>query len=142
MYDHEYAEKVKSREELHEWEKWVEIIYKNVPAFDFGPGFQIKIVPPVGGAMVRMLVYFGSANVSIFLDAHNELNGRKFLDQHQYYNDPVEQAYWEIYPYHDPETDTADDIKRYGLFEIDTITEDIKRTLQFLYSNSLKGEES
>lgn len=79
-----------------EWQKWV----NEIPALEFSSEWQVKIIPPFGGAMVRFQVIKGDTSVSIYLDVYDNLGC---------FGSP----YWELYPYADdtwrcPMNDTID----------------------------------
>ena len=57
-----------------------------IPFLKFDNDWEIKIIPPFGGASSRFLVKCKNATVSIYSDFFNNLG---------YMNNP----YWEVYPY-------------------------------------------
>lgn len=70
---------IESRED---WREWV----KKIPALKFDADWEVKIIPPFGGAMGRFLVSKnGGHSVSVYLDCHDALGY-------------MEQPYWEAYP--------------------------------------------
>ena len=71
-------------EELYEWDKW----RMEIPYLKFKPEWEVKVIPPFNGAVVRFLVKKGENTISTYLDCYNELGF-------------VGQPYWEIYPYVD-----------------------------------------
>lgn len=80
----------KERMFLHEVEEKLE--YRNwmakIPWIEFDPGWQVMVIPPFAGAMVRFLVKNPGAenrHVSVYLDCYEKLG---------YYGGP----HWEVYP--------------------------------------------
>jgi len=78
-----------------DWRGWI----GKIPALKFDPEWEVKIVPPFGGAMVRFIVLSGPYRISVYLDCNNALG---------FMNAP----YWEAYP-------IADDTARFFLGDID-----------------------
>lgn len=70
-----------------EHSKWA----KEIPFIKFKEDWEVKVVPPYSGAVVRFHVQKGSAHVSVYLDCYDALGY-------------VEQPYWEIYPDIDGDT--------------------------------------
>jgi len=71
---------------LQEYKKWsLEIPYINFPS-----NWEVKIVPPIGGAIIRFVVKRKDSDksVSVYLDCYDRLG---------YVGEP----YWEIYPVKD-----------------------------------------
>jgi hypothetical protein len=68
-------------EEQMEHKKWM----KEIPYIQFPPEWQVKIIPPIAGAVVRFLVQKDGAEVSVYLDCYDNLGC---------YGSP----YWEVYP--------------------------------------------
>lgn len=67
-------------ETTFETSKWV----KEVPTLKFKEHWDVKIIPPFGGAIIRFWVICGDKHVSVYLDAYNQLGW-------------MEEPYWEIY---------------------------------------------
>lgn len=67
---------------LIESRKWVE----KIPYIIFPSDWQVQIIPPFAGAVVRFKIKKGNASISIYLDCYSNLG---------YHGSP----YWEIYPY-------------------------------------------
>lgn len=70
-----------------EWSEWI----KKIPPLKFKDDWEVKIIPPFGGAIARFFIDKGDKHVSVYLDCYDKLGY-------------VGQPYWEIYPY---EEDTA-----------------------------------
>ena len=79
--------KVFLRYEIEHDEKWREWSDK-IPALKFPPDWEVKIIPPFAGAIVRFTVEGLVYNVSVYLDVYDRLGC---------YGKP----YWEVYPYRD-----------------------------------------
>lgn len=92
-----------------EWTSWVD----KMPALHFDPTWGVQIIPPFGGALARFRISKGNTWVSVYFDAFNRLGyfGSVF-------DDPV--PYFELYPF-------GDDVKRYGLDEVDELMSDIRK---------------
>lgn len=75
-------------EELFEWRKWLQ----EIPYIKFAPEWEVKIIPPFGGAVARFKVKFNDKEISIYLDCYDKLGC-------------VGKPYWEIYPAKDGDTD-------------------------------------
>ena len=80
------------------------IYVQTIPALKFDPSWEVRIVPPYMGAMVRFLVKNSAGQgVSVYLDCHNVLGN-------------AVGPYWEIYPYqgdtHRVSMDDTDELMR------------------------------
>lgn len=82
MNDHRDVKKVYEAEEIMEYEKWI----KEIPFIKFDSDWEVKIIPPLFGAVVRFQVQKGESIVSVYLDCYDTLG---FFGQ----------PYWEVYPY-------------------------------------------
>ena len=67
--------------DMMEHSKW----RQEIPFLQFPPEWQIKILPPFSGAVVRFWVQKEEASVSVYLDCYSILGA-------------VNRPYWEIYP--------------------------------------------
>ena len=74
-----------ARMDVETAEKWGEIT-RRIPALNFNADWSVRVIPPFGGAMVRMLIEKGGKKVSVYLDFYDNLGA-------------VGEPYWEIYPY-------------------------------------------
>lgn len=72
------------RYKLEGQEKWREWVSK-IPAIKFDPEWEVKVIPPFGGAMARFVVLAGEKRVSIYLDCSDNLGC-------------VGEPYWEVHP--------------------------------------------
>lgn len=58
-----------------------------IPFIKFEPEWEVKVIPPFGGAVVRFVAQYNNKRVSVYLDCYDNLGW-------------VGEPYWEIYPYH------------------------------------------
>ena len=94
------------REEVEVYEKWSKI-RTETPSLNFDKEWDIKIIPPFGGAVARFLVFKNEEQIcSVYLDWYENLGC---------FGEP----YYELYPF-------EDDIKRYSLKETDELINDIR----------------
>lgn len=88
-------------ERAYEYRKWVD----EIPYITFKPEWEVKIIPPFGGAIARFCIkHKENGNyASIYLDCYDELGC---------FGEP----YWEVYPYdgdvYGTEMDNIDDLVR------------------------------
>lgn len=81
------ADLTMKRYEVEDAEQWREWIGK-IPFLSFPASWEVRVMPPFGGAMIRFTAKRGDASVSVYLDVFGRLG---------YMPGP----YWEIYPYED-----------------------------------------
>lgn len=93
-------------EHTMECRKWT----NEIPYIKFPFNWEIAIIPPFGGAVVRFVVKQHEARVSVYLDCYDELG---------YVGEP----YWEIYP-----SETQDNM-RFLMKETDLLLEAIQKSL-------------
>lgn len=97
-------------EQAEEWRKWCH----EIPKLKFDSDWEVRIIPPFGGAIVRFTVSKGDNFASIYFDAYSELGW-------MYDEDEKPIPYWEIF---------TDDISgyphRYLLSETEELLEDIR----------------
>lgn len=92
-----------------EWQKWA----IEIPTLKFREHWDVRIIPPLTGAMIRFRVSSAAmrekrgpnASISVYLDCYDNLGC-------------MNQPYWEIYP-------VEDDTRRYLLNETTQLTEGI-----------------
>ena len=96
----------------YEWREWT----KKIPYINFPGEWNVKIIPPFSGAMIRFKVKkIGSDKcVSVYLDCHHSLG---------YYGEDGNEPYWEIYPSIDGDT------TRFGLNDITEMLKEIEKSL-------------
>lgn len=92
-------------ERAFEYRKWCD----KIPYIKFDPGWEVKVIPPFGGAVVRFLVNYKGNQVSVYLDCYEMLGC-------------MGQPYWEMYPY-------EEDVKRFYLNETDELINCIREEL-------------
>ena len=59
----------RSIERKEQWETWG----KCIPALHFKPEWEVKIIPPFMGAMVRFYINYNNKHVSVYLDCYGRL---------------------------------------------------------------------
>lgn len=65
------------------WQEWK----KYIPSLKFDPSWEVTIIPPFSGAMIRFIVQKeNSRRISVYLDCYDVLGS-------------FGAPYWEIYPY-------------------------------------------
>jgi hypothetical protein len=96
---------IRNYEELYEHDKWK----YEMPYLLFPADWQVAVVPPFGGALIRFYVKRGNGFVSAYLDCYDRLG---------YVGEP----YWEIHPY-------DEDVFRCMMGETDKLIEAISQSL-------------
>jgi hypothetical protein len=97
-------------ERAEKWDEW----WRRMPPLKFKEEWGVKIAPPSVGAMVRFVVSYKEASVSVYFDVFNRLG---------YMSGP----YWEIWPY---EEDTA----RFMFGEEDNMMKAIEYSINYQLS--------
>ena len=91
-----------------EYDRW----YKEIPFIKFPASWEVKIVPPFRGAVVRFRVRNARGKeISVYLDCYDTLGC---------YGSP----YWEIFPAAD------NDIARYAMNDIDGLLKGLKAAMR------------
>jgi len=116
IYDVEFELARTTIEQKEKWRDWG----KKLPALKLDPDWEIKVIPPFGGALARLVVLKGEMRVSVYFDAYARLGGMYDLEN----GNPI--PYWEIYP---APKGANDCIKRYFLGEEPEMLEDIRKVL-------------
>ena len=98
-------------ENLQECRKWGSII----PALHFEKEWDVKIIPPFGGAVIRFYINYNGKHVSVYLDGYSELG--YMVDEN---DKPI--PYWEYYD--------GEECYRYYIDESEQMMEDIKKFLE------------
>ncbi len=85
---------------MNNWEidrddKWLEWECK-IPELNFDSSWNVRIIPPFAGALIRFKVFKGDKYCSVFLDVFNNLGWQK-------------KAYWGVLSYTDDEYEIAMD---------------------------------
>ena len=91
---------------LFEWDKWS----KEIPRLNFNSDWNVKIIPPFGGAIIRFNCEKNGNYADVYLDCYDELG---------YFGSP----YWEIYPY-------DNDVYRCGINETEELLQRISEVLE------------
>lgn len=93
-------------EKIMESGKWI----SEIPYLNFKPEWQVKVIPPFAGAVIRFIIKNGEKTISVYLDCYNKLGC---------YNKP----YWEIYPY-------LDDTFRCDMSDTESLLEAITKSFE------------
>ncbi len=94
-------------EEDYEFHKWAQ----EIPPLHFKPEWDVRIIPPFGGAVARFKVEYNGKWISCYLDCYDELG---------YFGRP----YWEIYPWED------DDVFRCPMEDTERLMKEITKMLE------------
>jgi len=101
-----------ARFKIEQYEKWDDI-RTDIPSINFDKEWDVKIVPPFGGAIVRFLIFKKDKQVcSVYLDWYDRLGC-------------VGEPYYELYPF-------EEDVKRYLINNVIELQDDIRK----LYKDS------
>lgn len=104
---------MRSKVELNEkWKDWS----RKIPPLHFEPEWNIAIIPPFAGALVRFVVSYNNKEVSVYFDGYSNLG-------YMYNRNDEPLPYWEIYP------DKYGMNKRYSMNETDKMMADIEEIL-------------
>lgn len=95
---------------LQECRKWL----KEIPALHFEKEWDVKIIPPFGGAVIRFWIDYNGKHVSVYFDAYSELGW--MVDENE---NPI--PYFEYYD--------GEECYRYYVDESEKMMEDIKNFL-------------
>ena len=89
-------------DEAFETRKWI----KQIPAIKFPPEWEIQIIPPFSGALVRFRI---NDKTSVYLDGYGLLGA-------------VDKPYWEVYPH-------EDDVFRCDMNDVDGLLKAISESI-------------
>lgn len=95
---------------LQEHSKWL----KELPVLHFEKEWDVKIIPPFGGAVIRFWIFYNNKKVSVYFDAYAELGWMTDDD-----GNPI--PYFEYYD--------GEETYRYHMNESEQMMEDIKNFL-------------
>ena len=98
-------------ENLQEYKKWGSII----PALHFEKEWDVKIIPPFGGAIIRFYIFYNNKSVSVYFDGYSELG--YMVDEN---DKPI--PYFEYYD--------GEECYRYFINESEQMMADIKKFLE------------
>lgn len=110
MRSFEVANIISNYERVQESRKWMH----ELPALHFEKEWDVKIIPPFGGAVIRFWIYHNNKSVSVYFDAYSELG--YMVDEN---DNPI--PYFEYYD--------GDECYRYYMDESEKMMEDIRRFL-------------
>ena len=85
---------------------------KKIPSIHFEKEWDVKIIPPFGGAIIRFTIDFNDKHVSVYLDGYSRLG--YVVDANE---NPI--PYWEAY--------CGEECYRYWLNEQEQMIADIKK---------------
>ncbi len=83
----------------------------------FKPEWDVRVIPPFGGAMMRFSVTHNGKHISVYCDFFNALG---------YYGDPP-KPYWEMYPRN--YADGSMDVMRFDLDDTEGLVKNIDEEL-------------
>lgn len=95
-----------------DWRQWG----TKIPDIHFKENWNVRIIPPFGGALARFIVFCGNKQVSVYFDAFSALG--YMYDSN---NKPI--PYFEAYS-------IDGDAKRYLMEEIEEMMKDIEKELE------------
>lgn len=110
MRDFEVSKIISEYHRVRESEKWI----KEIPVLHFEKEWDVRIIPPFGGAVIRFWIWHNNKKVSVYFDAYSELG--YVYDEN---NNPI--PYFEYYD--------GEDCYRYYMDEVEQMMEDIKKFL-------------
>ena len=92
-----------------------------IPCIKFKPDWNVKVIPPFGGATMRFTVERGGKRVSVYCDHFGCLGF--FCD-----SDGNEAPYWEMYPrtYREADGELYQDTMRFALQDADRLVKEIE----------------
>lgn len=99
-------------ENEEDWKQWA----KDIPSLNFDSDWNVKIIPPFAGAIVRFWIEKNGKKVSVYFDAYSQLG--YMVDEN---DDPI--PYWEVY------TSDDDYPHRYLMNETTELIDDIRSIL-------------
>ena len=98
-------------EKLQECRRWA----NDIPALHFEKEWEVKIIPPFGGAVIRFTISYRGKHISVYFDGYSELG--YMVDEN---DNPI--PYFEVYD--------GEDCQRYYMNETDEMMSDIKKFLE------------
>ena len=113
MRNQEQMSNVYRMEQFQEYSKW----QKELPYLHFEKEWDVKIIPPFCGAIIRFYIKHNGKSASVYFDGYSELG-------YMYDNNDEPIPYFEFYD--------GDDIKRYRMSESEQMMEDIRSHLNNL----------
>ena len=110
MRDFEVTKILCEYDRVQETRKWM----TELPVLHFEKEWDVKILPPFGGAVIRFWINYNGKHVSVYFDAYSELG--YMVDEN---DNPI--PYFEFYD--------GEDCYRYYMDESEKMMEDIKNFL-------------
>lgn len=107
MRSYEVSKIISDYERTQECRKWA----GEIPALHFEKEWDVHIIPPFAGAVIRFWIDYNNKHVSVYFDAYSEL-GYAYDEN----NEPI--PYFEYYD--------GEDCYRYHMNESEKMMEDIK----------------
>ena len=111
MRSYEKQKVITEYEKLQEHMKW----QKELPTFHFEKEWNVKIIPPFSGAVIRFAIKYNGKYISVYFDGYSEL-GYVFDEE----NNPI--PYFEYY--------NGTECYRYRIDESEKMMADIKKFLE------------
>lgn len=105
MRDYKDSKIVSEYGRLQEHERWL----REIPHFNFKKEWNVRIIPPFGGAVIRFWIDYNGKHVSVYFDAYDELGF-------------VGEPYFEFYD--------GEDCYRYFMNESEAMMSDIEKFLE------------
>ena len=109
---------------IEEKEKWREWAFK-IPFLKFKPEWEVRPIPPFGGAIARFRIRYKENVISVYLDVDSRLG---------FFGEEFGEPYWEMHPY---ENDTA----RFALNDTDGLLAAIDRQFNSDWTEFYKERE-
>ena len=110
MRDFEEAKIIFDYERIQEHDRW----RREIPALHFEKEWNVKIIPPFAGAVIRFWISYNNKHVSVYFDAYSQLG--YMVDES---DKPI--PYFEYYD--------GEECYRYYMHETEQMMEDIKNFL-------------
>lgn len=114
---------IEQEEEWHEWSH-------DLPFLSFPSEWQIQIIPPFGGAMIRFKIRRDDSPedrcVSVYFDAYSRLGSMPY-------------PYWEVYPLPSEHMPSGDDVRRHAKDETNDLLSTIDEALDHIASTPDEG---
>ena len=82
-------------EQMHDFRGWSH----KLPAFHFDKEWDVKIIPPFSGAVIRFVIDYNGKHVSVYFDAYSELgwmydDNEEPIPYFEYYDGEETHRYW------------------------------------------------
>lgn len=110
------AESMIKRYEVENLENWSDWVHK-IPALKFDADWEVTVIPPFCGAVVRFWVEANGNKASVYLDCFDALG---------FYGEP----YWEVFSCCEESGPCLGNVGRCAMNETDTLLNMIRHTLE------------